>query len=95
MSNGAARGDRLAHGVEIGHVERQRIGLAAFGFDRGGGVFDVLPGAGGERDMRAGIGQRDRRRQPDAAAGAGHQRALAVEAKGGRGRKVHHSAAVA
>ena len=49
-----------------------------------------------KRHMRAGVRERGGGRQPDAAPGAGHQRALAVEAEGGSGVQLdHHSAACA
>ena len=84
MSNGCLRGDRLLHGLDVAHVERERRRPAA----RARGLPRPLPRsplcARGQRDMRAGIGQRRGRRKPDAAPGAGHQRALAVEAEGGR-----------
>ena len=43
--------------------------------------FEVRNRPGGERDVRARIGERERDRGADAFAGAGHQRDLAVEAE--------------
>ena len=76
------RGDRLSRGLDVGDVEHQRVGLLAAGADGTRRILDFLFGARGERDMRAGRGQRRRRRKPDAAAAAGNQRAPAVEAEG-------------
>ena len=77
-----ARRQRRTHRVDIGDVERERVGLLPARADGGGGFLDFLFGARDQRDMRAGIGQRRRGGQPDAAPAAGHQRAAAVEAEG-------------
>ena len=76
------RGDSLPRGLDVGHVEHQRVGFLAAGADRGRRVFDFLFGARGECDMRAGRRQRRRRREPDAAPAAGNQRTPAVEPEG-------------
>ena len=79
------RGDRRLHRVDVAHVERERrrpvcprarIASAASSIS--------FARARGERHMRAGVGQRGGGGQPDAAPAAGHQRAPAVEAEGGR-----------
>ena len=97
MSNGCCCGDRCLHGVDVGDVEHERVGLLAARADRVGGLLDLVRGARGERHMRAGIGQRRCGREPDAAPGAGHQRALAVEPERGRRSSTArtHSAACA
>ena len=73
------RGDRLSRGLDVGDIEHQRVGLLAAGADGARRILDFLLGARGECHMRAGRGQRRRRRKPDAAATAGDERALAVE----------------
>ena len=81
------RFDRGADGGEVGHVEHQRLGAAAFVADLGGGGFDLGRGARRQHDMRAGLRQRGRGRQANAAAGAGDQSAAAVEPKRRRARQ--------
>ena len=85
---GRALAKRPAHGVDVGDVERKRVGLLPARADGGGGLLDFLRGARDQRDMRAGIGQCGRRGEPDAAPAAGHQRAPAVEAERGGGGEV-------
>ena len=89
---GLGAGDRGLHGGKIGDVEDQRLGLLTARPDRLRGRLDLALRARGERHMRAGVGQRPGGGQPDAAPGAGHQRALAVEAEGGGSSKFHYSA---
>jgi hypothetical protein len=90
------RGDCSLHGFDIAHVEHQRLGLVAARADGLSRFLDLGGGACRERHMRAGFGQCGRRREPDAAPGAGHQRAPPVETEGGRFGEVDaHSAACA
>ena len=77
------RGDRLPRRLDIGHVKHQRVGPLAARADRRCRILDFALGPRRERHMRAGCRQRRSRRQPDAAAAAGDERALAVEAEGG------------
>ena len=86
---GVAVRDEPREGVEISDVASLRIGRAAAGADRRGAGVDLLARARNERHMRAGIGERRRRGQPDAAPGPGHERASAVEAERGGGGKGH------
>ena len=71
-------------GVDVGHVERQRIGLVAARADRRRGRLDLGLGARRERHMGAGGCERRGRRQPDAASAAGDEGTAAVQAKRGR-----------
>ena len=74
----------------------KRFGLLTARADGCSGLLDFFGGAGGERDMRTGVGKRGRAGEPDAAPRAGHERAFAVEAKRGRLGEFHvHSAACA
>ena len=73
------RAHGASHRVEIRHVERQRLRRSALGADGGRGLFDLAPRARGQHHMRARIRQRRGGGKPDAAAGASHQRALAVQ----------------
>ena len=65
-------------------LERQRLRHPAARADRLRRRLDLGTRAGDERHMRAGLRQRRRCRQSDPAPAAGDQRALAVEAEGGR-----------
>ena len=85
MLNGCGFRDRGLHGGQISHVEHQRVGLLPARADRACGFLDLGRGAREQGHMRAAVRQRGGRREPDAASGAGHQRALAVEAEGGGG----------
>jgi len=76
---GLRRRDRTAHGIEVGDVELERVGLVAARDDRLRRGLDLLARARGERHLRAGLRQRRRRGEPDAASAAGDQRAFAVE----------------
>ncbi len=80
-----------ANRIDIGDVERRRAGLAVALADLGGRRFDLVFVARHQRDMRAGLGERRCGRKPDAAPGAGDQRALAVQAeRGGDGKRRAH-----
>ena len=70
-------------GLNVGHVEHQRVGFLAAGADGVRRVFDFRPCARSKRHVGAGCGQRRRRRKPDAAPAAGDERAFAVEPEGG------------
>ena len=87
-----ARGNRGARSLHVTHIDRKRIGLLAAIANRNGCSLDLRRGAGGERHMRAGVGQRGGRGEPDAAARAGHERAPAVEAERGRAGEVDRHA---
>src|SRR5262249_47348854 len=76
----------------IGDVELERVGLVAARGDRLRRGLDLLARARGERHVRAGLCQRRRRSEPDAASAAGDQRALAVETEGGRFGEIDHHA---
>ena len=89
MSNGSRCRQRAPHGVDVGDVERQRVGLVAARADR------RRPPPRSRPCVRAAsvtcapaCGERRGRRQPDAAPAAGDQRALAVEAERGRAGEV-------
>ena len=94
MLKGLGAGDGLLHGGEVGDVEHQRVGLLAASADACGGRLDLGFGAGGQRDMRAGIGECPGGGEADAAAGARDERALAVEAEGGGGGELGHVSAL-
>ena len=84
MSNGGRRADRRLHGGEIGHVHDERLGLVTALAQRRRRFLDFVARARGERDLRAGFRKRGREAEAEPTPGAGHQRALAVEAEGGR-----------
>src|SRR5262249_40056338 len=77
------RRDRAPHGIEIGDVELKRVGLVTARDDRLRRGLDLLARARGERHVRAGLCQRRRRGEPDAASAAGDECALAGGEKGG------------
>ena len=81
--------DRGAHGGEVGHVQHQRFGAAAFVADLRGCRLDLGCGARGQDDVRAGLRQGCGGGEADAAAGAGDQRAAAFKAQGGCAREEH------
>ena len=87
MLNGWASRDGGLHGRQIGDVEHQRLGLLPARPDRRRGRLDLRARARHQRHVRARVGQRRGRSQPDAAPGARHQGTLAVEAEGGGGRE--------
>ena len=73
------RRDRACHGVEVGDVEHQRLGPAAVGPDSHRRLLDLLGGACDQGNVRAGLGERRRGGQSDAAPSAGYQGAPTVE----------------
>jgi hypothetical protein len=77
------RRNRLGRGVDVAHVERERRGCLPARANGLGRFLNFLGGTRGERHLRAGVGQRRGAGEPDAAPGAGHQRAPPVEAEGG------------
>jgi hypothetical protein len=89
-------GDRCFHCIHVAHIKREWLGLLSARANGLSCFLDLLGGARGKRDLGAGIGQCRSCRQPDAAAGTGHQRALAVEAERRRPGQIDgHSAACA
>ena len=77
----ARRVGERAHLVDVVEVGHDDVRLATGRLDRGRCLAQLLLGAGGDDDVGAGLGQRDRRRGADAAPGAGDDRDLVVDAE--------------
>ncbi len=65
------RGD---HRGGIRHVQLERFRSTPRGTNRFDGVNEPVDPTAGDRQSRPGVGERERERTPEAAAGTGHQR---------------------
>ena len=86
-------GDAGLHRSEIGDVERNSLSRAARRHDRVARRLDLAFGASGQNHFSPGLGESSRGRKAEASAGAGHKRALPVQAEGRRAGNLRHSAA--
>jgi len=88
MSNGGGVCEQR-HRVEIGNVERQRVGEAALGPDRRRRLADLTRRPRRERHMRPRLCERGGGGQPNPPPRARDERAAAVEAEGRRAGEYH------